>query len=274
LDVSNTNLLAEPIDLEARHVTLIGPGAGVGGIGARIRAADTAGAQLPSLSLRDSIIFGFAEQLRCQDQSTMAPGDDDFPTLTTDYSNYPSTVVSIEPGCVPNFTEMNRTTADPMFANPTSDFHLAMGSPLIDAGDPAPATGTDIDGDARGLSGSPSCTSPDPGRRDIGADEFSPTALNCAPPVSGDASPPETSVNGKPKIKTRKKRAQVTWSFASTEPGTFECSLDGGPFAPCSSPFSAKLRRGAHTLSARATDGAGNTDPTPASFTTRVKRKR
>jgi hypothetical protein len=75
-------------------------------------------------------------------------------------------------------------------------------------------------------------------------------------------------------VRTRKKKARVTWTFASTEPGSFQCSLDGGPFAPCTSPFSARLRRGAHTLRVRATDAAGNTDGTPAAFTTKVKRKR
>jgi hypothetical protein len=86
---------------------------------------------------------------------------------------------------------------------------------------------------------------------------------------------PETTVSGKAKIKTRKKKVRVTWTFGSTEPGsTFACSLDGGAFAPCASPFGAKLRRGAHTLAVRATDSSGNVDQTPATFTTKVKPKR
>src|SRR5439155_968720 len=49
---------------------------------------------------------------------------------------------------------------------------------------------------------------------------------------------------------------------------TFQCALDGGGFAPCASPqtYSA-LASGNHTFQVRATDPAGNTDPTPASFT-------
>jgi Ca2+-binding RTX toxin-like protein len=94
-----------------------------------------------------------------------------------------------------------------------------------------------------------------------------------APPP--DTTAPDTSVSGKAKVKTRKKRARVSFAFSATEAGSsFACSLDGRPFAPCSSPFSAKLRRGAHTLSVLATDAAGNADATPATFTTKVKRKK
>ena len=46
---------------------------------------------------------------------------------------------------------------------------------------------------------------------------------------------------------------------------TFECSLDGAPFAPCDAAVaSAGLADGLHTFEARATDTAGNTDASPA----------
>src|SRR5207237_677201 len=46
------------------------------------------------------------------------------------------------------------------------------------------------------------------------------------------------------------------------------CALEGGVFAPCASPQSySGLASGTHTFQVRATDAAGNTDPTPASFT-------
>jgi hypothetical protein len=52
---------------------------------------------------------------------------------------------------------------------------------------------------------------------------------------------------------------------------SFGCRLDGGSFAPCTSPYtSKKLALAAHTFEVRAVNSAGVADPTPASFTFRV----
>ena len=49
---------------------------------------------------------------------------------------------------------------------------------------------------------------------------------------------------------------------------TYEVALNGGAFAPSSNPgVFPGLADGTHTLLVRATDSAGNVDPTPASFT-------
>ena len=49
---------------------------------------------------------------------------------------------------------------------------------------------------------------------------------------------------------------------------TYECSLDGAPFTPCTSPVTyTDLPNGEHTFQVRATDAAGNKDTTPASRT-------
>jgi hypothetical protein len=84
---------------------------------------------------------------------------------------------------------------------------------------------------------------------------------------------PETSITRHPKGKTRKRKTR--FAFTSSEPGsTFECSLDGKPFAPCASPDIFKVKRGKHRFAVRARGPAGNADPTPASDRWRVTKKR
>ena len=98
--------------------------------------------------------------------------------------------------------------------------------------------------------------------------------LELAPPVAGgDTDPPETTITKHPKKNSKKKKAK--FKFTANEPATFECKLDKKPFKACSSPFKKKVRRGRkHTFKVRATDTAGNVDPTPARFKWKVKRKR
>jgi len=81
-----------------------------------------------------------------------------------------------------------------------------------------------------------------------------------------DTDPPETSIESGPPAETGDSSA--AFAFTADEPGsTFQCSLDGAAFAPCSSPASYNgLAVGAHHFEVRATDQAGNTDPTPASW--------
>jgi DNA-directed RNA polymerase specialized sigma24 family protein len=58
----------------------------------------------------------------------------------------------------------------------------------------------------------------------------------------------------------------ATFEFSSDEKGaSLECSLDGETLEPCASPKTyTGLVDGKHTFRVRATDPAGNTDPTPA----------
>jgi hypothetical protein len=84
---------------------------------------------------------------------------------------------------------------------------------------------------------------------------------------------PETQITKRPKDKTKKK--QATFEFSSSEPGsTFECALNGAPFAPCSSPDTVKGKKGKNHFEVRATDAAGNVDPTPATDDWKVKKKK
>lgn len=58
---------------------------------------------------------------------------------------------------------------------------------------------------------------------------------------------------------------EAVFSMSASEDASFTCSLDGGGFEPCDSPASySDLEPGWHTLAVRATDSAGNVDPTPA----------
>ncbi len=82
--------------------------------------------------------------------------------------------------------------------------------------------------------------------------------------VAIDSTAPDTVIDSGPSgtITTN----SAAFAFHASEPGaTFECKLDGGGFASCSSPRTlSALANGAHSFAVRATDAAGNVDPTPA----------
>ena len=94
-----------------------------------------------------------------------------------------------------------------------------------------------------------------------------PTTVTLILHITGDRTAPQTTIDSKPADPWGSSSA--TFGFSSNEPGsTFECKLDDGAFAPCASPKTYEnLAEGSHTFQARATDGAGNTDATPANHT-------
>lgn len=78
-------------------------------------------------------------------------------------------------------------------------------------------------------------------------------------PVS-DRVAPETSLSS-----DHPTGRSAVFGFDANEPATFQCSLDGGAFESCVSPRRyTGLQPGWHTFSVRATDLAGNQDPSPA----------
>ena len=135
----------------------------------------------------------------------------------------------------------------------THTFEVRALEPLADLPDPTPASYVwTVEG--------PPGTEPDPGA--------GPTA---------DTDPPETTItNGPGKGSSARRKAE--FEFISSEPGsTFECrrlrrKKQDKPFEPCTSPKSyGKNFEGKRIFQVRATDAAGNTDPTPASHKWRGK---
>ena len=96
---------------------------------------------------------------------------------------------------------------------------------------------------------------------------FTAPAGACVAGTSDDFTAPNTNITAGPGGGSTTTDSTPTFSFTATEVGsTFECRVDGAAFAACTTPFTtAPLSEGAHTFEVRASDGAGNTDATPAS---------
>lgn len=85
----------------------------------------------------------------------------------------------------------------------------------------------------------------------------SPSTASATP---GDTTPPETSLS-----EEFPARDAARFSFSANESASFTCSLDGAAYTPCDSPtYYSDLDAGWHTFAVRATDAAGNVDPSPA----------
>ena len=84
--------------------------------------------------------------------------------------------------------------------------------------------------------------------------------------VTIDRTVPATTIDSAPSDPSASTSA--SFAFSASEPGAgFECRLDGGAWGACSSPQGyTGLAEGNHTFDVRATDAAGNVDPTPAAF--------
>src|SRR3989338_3226936 len=81
-----------------------------------------------------------------------------------------------------------------------------------------------------------------------------------------DTTPPDTSITSQPLNLTNSTSAN--FSFTSTETATFECQIDNSGYTACTSPKEyIGLAEGLHTFDIKATDAAGNTNSTPASYT-------
>jgi Bacterial Ig domain/Right handed beta helix region len=97
--------------------------------------------------------------------------------------------------------------------------------------------------------------------------QYGPGAADTTPPPPDDTTPPSTTISSGPSGSTT--ATSASFAFTSSESGsTFECKLDSGSFASCTSPKTyTGLATGQHTFSVRATDAAGNVDDSPATAT-------
>ena len=123
-------------------------------------------------------------------------------------------------------------------------------------------------------------STPPPQPPPTGPDPGPPEEPSGPSPSQGDAIDPKTEILKGPKRKSDKAKAR--FEFGADESGAkFECRLlkNGGKrakppeFAACASPKTYRgLDPGSYTFEVRATDSAGNTDPTPAKATFKVLR--
>lgn len=89
--------------------------------------------------------------------------------------------------------------------------------------------------------------------------------------VQADVVAPETTITAGPRATTRARKATFTFSSGEADI-TYQCRLDGRAWRFCSSPKSySRLALGRHVLRVRATDAAGNTDATPATWIWRIR---
>jgi hypothetical protein len=148
------------------------------------------------------------------------------------------------------------TNADPMFVDPsTNDYHLKIGSPMVDAGNPAaPPTPSDIDGDNRSIDGNCDGTV----RVDIGADELD--TLGCLPPntLFRHGSTGDTTRDRTPTFKFR-----ANPNATGTK---FRCKRDQGLYKRCTSPktFANPFGLGRHVFRVKAISPFGVPDSSPA----------
>lgn len=99
-------------------------------------------------------------------------------------------------------------------------------------------------------------------------------------PPSADTTPPDTEITAGPPNKAKKTKASFeftgTDNVSARAALTFECSLDRKPFDACASPRTYRnlKRNKKHRLEVVAIDEAGNSDPSPATDSWKVKKKR
>ena len=226
--------------LALRNVTAIATGAGSYGILANSTSNDTN----LDISARNVIASGVLADIGSGETGTNSESD-----VTLSYSNYDK-IEELGGGNVSNVGSVSTNqTALPIFLDGTL-YHQALSSPTVDKGTTDISAGTaDLDGQPRSMGAAP----------DIGADEY-------------DTIAPNVAFVHVPKQKSRKHKGQFT--FIATEAVTFTCRVDKKKAKPCNSPYKFKIKRyGKHKITVTARDLVGNMDPTPATYSWKLKHK-
>jgi hypothetical protein len=250
---SNANLGPGTATITLRNVTALGGFAGLG--------FDATGPGVVFEIDAKNVLARYAGGVSGSDVRAGASGGASV-AITLAHSNYATTSgIGASSSVTAPGTGTNQTAAPNFVDAANGDFHQAPGSPTIDAGVLDAFTGsTDFEGDPRAVRATGGC----PALPDIGADEQV-TTLECEPP--------ETTIEG---ASGATEDSTPTFQLISNEPAsTFECRVDEGSFAACTSPYTTPvLGLGAHTMAARAIDPSGNVDPTPATRSVTVTAPR
>jgi hypothetical protein len=236
---AGTPVATGPIDVDAKHLTVVGGAAGSRGVWS---FSDKA-AVSTSVTLDNSIVRGPTQSLAA---TVSGGGAADLDVNASDYQ----TEQESGGGTVDPAPTGNLVNVDPAFIAPADeDYALRSGSPVVDKADLLLTIGTDRDDLGRAFDGDGN-GSPVP---DMGAYELR------------DITAPDTTITGAPPGQTNDNTPLFQFR-ASEDPVTFQCQLDGGAPQPCSSPVTTTpLPDGPHTFAVRATDRVFNVEAAAAS---------
>jgi PKD domain-containing protein len=241
-----TNLGSGIVTADLDRLTIVGgtpSGTDIAGIASQGDGAGNGAA----VKLRDSVISGIGIPVARLGRTGATA------TVTTDRSSYGASAGPSFDSGPGKLTEHNRLIVSPQFVG-NGDFHLAAGSPLIDAGTPGsvPAGALDRDGRPRASDGNGDCARVS----DIGAFEYQGTKVKAVAHAAA------TVAAGKP----------VAFSAAGScvpgpEAATIRWRFDDGSAAAGASVAHAYTTPGRHTATLTVSDAHGHSAQASAAVT-------